>query len=150
MAISPMEHTDPYGWRRVVFRGECIHWDLPFISNVFHSEAFRGIAIDPESKFVYIGAESKNEIINALEIGQGSTLTFVSDQSFEGMANSNFLQVSPGGIYLYVRNQHTSTVCTFGINPKSARLTRQHVAKMILPPTHRLWFLLFPTLRKYL
>jgi 6-phosphogluconolactonase (cycloisomerase 2 family) len=101
---------------------------LTFASTVSTENGTSGLAIDPQSKFVYIGAGQKGLIIQAVEIGQGSELTFVSEQEFGSSANSNCLLVSPDGKFLYVSNQNSASVTTFSIDSQNAQLTEQSIA----------------------
>jgi 6-phosphogluconolactonase (cycloisomerase 2 family) len=101
---------------------------LTFASTVTTTNTTSGLAIDPQSKFVYIGAGQHGPIIQAVEIGQGSKLTFVSEQEFSFGDNSNCLLVSPDGKFLYVSNQDSASVTTFTVDSQNAQLTLQSVA----------------------
>jgi 6-phosphogluconolactonase (cycloisomerase 2 family) len=98
---------------------------LTSASTVNTTNTTTGVAIDPQSKFVYVGAGQKGLIIQAVEIGPGSVLTFVSEQEFGFSDNSNCLLVSPDGKFLYVSNQNASSVTTFSIDSQNAQLTMQ-------------------------
>jgi 6-phosphogluconolactonase (cycloisomerase 2 family) len=100
---------------------------LTFASTVTTTNTTSGLAIDPQSKFVYIGAGQHGPIIQAVEIGQGSVLTFISEQEFGLGDNSNCLLVSPDGKFLYVSNQDSASVTTFTVDSQNAQLTLQSV-----------------------
>jgi 6-phosphogluconolactonase (cycloisomerase 2 family) len=101
---------------------------LTFASTVTTTNTTSGLAIDPQSKFVYIGAGQHGPIIQAVEIGKESELTLVSEQEFRFGDNSNCLLVSPDGKFLYVSNQDSGSVTTFTVDSQNAQLTLQSVA----------------------
>jgi 6-phosphogluconolactonase (cycloisomerase 2 family) len=79
-----------------------------------------GFSIDSQGKFVYV-AESNGSVLRAvvLEIGAGSTLTFIRAYNFnevtdyQGAADA-FL--SPNGKYLYMTNPYGGTVTTLKVD----------------------------------
>jgi 6-phosphogluconolactonase (cycloisomerase 2 family) len=101
---------------------------LTFASKVTTTNTTSGLAIDPQSKFVYIGAGQPGPIIQAVEIGHGSELTFVSEQELRLGDNSNCLLVSPDGKFLYVSNQDSASVSTLTVDSQNAQLTLQSIA----------------------
>lgn len=96
---------------------------LTFASEVSSVGEPSGISIDPQSRFVYIGAGTQGLEIQAVEIGQGSELTYVSEQEFGFRNNSNCLQVSPDNKFLYVSNQNSAQLATFTVDSETAQLT---------------------------
>jgi len=98
---------------------------LTLASGVNTSGAAAGVAIDPHSKFLYIGTGSNEGIeVQIIEIGAGSQLTYIADDFFfQGGTSGNCLLVSPSGKSLYISNQISATVTTLSVNPQSGALS---------------------------
>ena len=98
---------------------------LTLASGVNTAGAAAGVAIDPRSKFLYIGTGSNEGIeVQIIEIGANSQLTYIADDFFfQGGTSGNCLLVSPSGKSLYITNQISATVTTPAVNPQSGALS---------------------------
>jgi 6-phosphogluconolactonase (cycloisomerase 2 family) len=82
-----------------------------------------GIAIDSQSKFVYLGTfKNHGEGVEQLEIGLGSTLTGVGEKTLHKGLCSSFILLSAHGKYLYVSNSLSASITTFVVGPSKGTL----------------------------
>lgn len=105
---------------------------VTFASAVTTVAAADGIAIDPHSKFVYVGngGEGGSSAVQVIEIGQGGSLTYVANVVFNGIDNpagipgsSNCLLFSPNGKLLFFTNQVFATVVALSVDSQTGGLT---------------------------
>jgi len=104
---------------------------LKFASAVTAQAAADGIAIDPRSKFVYVGngGEGGDSAVQIIEIGPGASLTYVANVVFNGFDNvgirggSNCLLFSPNGKLLLFSNQRTAQVVSLSVDSQTGGLT---------------------------
>jgi 6-phosphogluconolactonase (cycloisomerase 2 family) len=105
---------------------------VTFASAVTTMAAADGIAIDPHSKFVYVGngGEGGSSAVQVIRIGQGGSLTYVSNVVFNGIDNpagipgsSNCLLFSPNGKLLFFTNQRFATVVSLSVDSQTGGLT---------------------------
>jgi len=105
---------------------------VTFASEVTTVAAADGIAIDPHSKFVYVGngGEGGSSAVQVIEIGQGGSLTYVANVVFNGIDNpagipgsSNCLLLSPNGKLLLFSNQRFATVVSLSVDSQTGGLT---------------------------
>jgi 6-phosphogluconolactonase (cycloisomerase 2 family) len=106
--------------------------EVTFASSVTTVAAADGIAIDPHSKFVYVGngGEGGSSAVQVIEIGQGGSLTYVANVVFNGIDNpagiagsSNCLLFSPNGKLLFFTNQRFATVVSLSVDSQTGGLT---------------------------
>lgn len=105
---------------------------VTFASSVTTEAAADGIAIDPHSKFVYVGngGEGGSSAVQVIEIGVGGSLTYVANIVFNGIDNptgipggSNCLLFSPNGKLLFFTNQLFATVVSLSVDSETGSLT---------------------------
>ena len=105
---------------------------VAFASEVTTVAAADGIAIDPHSKFVYVGngGEGGDSAVQVIRIGQGGSLTYVANVVFNGIDNpvgirggSNCLLFSPNGKVLLFTNQLIATVVSLSVDSQTGGLT---------------------------
>lgn len=105
---------------------------VTFASAVTAQAAADGIAIDPHSKFVYVGngGEGGSSAVQVIEIGQGGSLTYVANVVFNGIDNpagipgsSNCLLMSPNGKLLFFTNQRFANVVSLSVDSQTGGLT---------------------------
>lgn len=98
---------------------------VKFASSVTTVAAADGIAIDPHSKFVFVGngGEGGSAAVQEIEIGAGGKLTFFANVVFNGINNpagivggSNCLLLSPNGKLLFFTNQRTAQVISLNVD----------------------------------
>ena len=98
---------------------------VTFASAVTAQAAADGIAIDPHSKFVYVGngGEGGSAAVQVIEIGQNGHLTYVANIVFNGITNptgipggSNCLLFSPNGKVLFFTDQLFATVVSLAVD----------------------------------
>lgn len=104
---------------------------LTFASSVTTVAAADGIAIDPHSKFVYVGngGEGGAAAIQVIEIGAGGSLRYIANVVFNGIDNpigirgsSNCLLLSPNGTVLFFTNQVEATVVSLNVDSQTGGL----------------------------
>jgi len=105
---------------------------VTFASEVTTVAAADGIAIDPHSKFVYVGngGEGGSSAVQVIEIGQSASLTYVANVVFNGIDNpagipgsSNCLLLSPNGKMLLFTNQRFANVISLSVDSQTGGLT---------------------------
>jgi 6-phosphogluconolactonase (cycloisomerase 2 family) len=105
---------------------------VTFASAVTTMAAADGIAIDPHSKFVYVGdgGEGGASAVQVIKIGQGGSLTYVSNVVFNGINNpvgipgsSNCLLLKPNGKVLFFTNQRFPSVVSLSVDSQTGDLT---------------------------
>jgi 6-phosphogluconolactonase (cycloisomerase 2 family) len=78
------------------------------------------ISIDSQSKFVYVQEGNADHLrVGLLEIGSGSTMTFIHTYNFTEVVNSSSIAdglLSSNGKYLYVTNPNAASVTTLAVN----------------------------------
>jgi 6-phosphogluconolactonase (cycloisomerase 2 family) len=81
------------------------------------------VAIDSQSKFVYVGTfKNHGEGVEQLQIGSGSTLTGVGEKTLHKGLCSSFILLSAHGKYLYVSNSLSASITTFVVGPSAGTL----------------------------
>lgn len=98
---------------------------VKFASSATTDAAADGIAIDPHSKFVFVGngGEGGSAAVQEIEIGAGGKLTFFANVVFNGIDNpagivggSNCLLFSPDGKLLFFTDQRTAQVISLNVD----------------------------------
>jgi 6-phosphogluconolactonase (cycloisomerase 2 family) len=95
--------------------------------SIAHPKGYVGsITIDSQSKFVYVLERSSDHLrVGLLEIGSGSTLTFVHTYNFTEVAGSSDLSgavLSSSGRYLYLTDPEIASVNTLAVNSVTGAL----------------------------
>ena len=105
---------------------------VAFASAVTTVAAADGIAIDPHSKFVYVGdgGEGGSAAVQVIEIGAGGSLRYVANVVFNGINNpagipggSNCLLFSPNGKLLLFSDQVTAQVISLSVDSQTGGLS---------------------------
>jgi 6-phosphogluconolactonase (cycloisomerase 2 family) len=95
--------------------------------SVVHPKGYAGnISIDSQSKFVYVQEGSSGHFrVGLLEIGQGSTLTFLHTYNFtevQGGFSMSGAVLSSNGRYLYLTDPYISSINTLAVNSLTGAL----------------------------
>lgn len=105
---------------------------VTFASAVTTVAAADGIAIDPHSKFIYVGdgGEGGSSAVQVIEIGPGGALRYISNVVFNGIDNpagirggSNCLLFSPNGKLLFFTNQLTAELISLDVDSRTGGLS---------------------------
>lgn len=110
---------------------------LALASSLTTLAAVDGIAIDPHSKFVYVGNGGENDLaaVQVIQIGQGGKLSYISNVVFNGSNNpavipgaSNCLLLSANGKFLFFTNQATAQVTSLNVDAQTGGLSLNSIA----------------------